>query len=348
VTAARAQCLADLPESRPAVVYAKDSGWLAGLSGRRLVESPADPTFRLSRAQAAPALTPDQLAQQELVDLINDSRNLYEVLGVERWADGAEMRRSYMQRCRSVHPECVPARRPPGRVMREAEPGADRPSLLNPCATASKFPKGHESATTAFQKLSYAYSVLSKPASKRQYDASPSSLYSNLEGSALNPFNFSWQGEDGDQAVADTNAQETFTQVLLSIWTDFIDGDFQAIRVIISASPPASRSLCGTRATVSALTVSLLAGLAGGLNLGPDTVESMEGVFRRLRDLMLSGQRYTRVVQFEIIRLYEIQQALRALRWLDIRGRMRLGLQLTRVVVLVYVPQQISDSKARR
>jgi hypothetical protein len=232
--------------------------------------------------------------------------------------------------------------------MREAEPGADRPSLLNPCATASKFPKGHESATTAFQKLSYAYSVLSKPASKRQYDASPSSLYSNLEGSALNPFNFSWQGEDGDQAVADTNAQETFTQVLLSIWTDFIDGDFQAIRVIISASPPASRSLCGTRATVSALTVRLLAGLAGGLNLGPDTVESMEGVFRRLRDLMLSGQRYTRVVQFEIIRLYEIQQALRALRWLDIRGRMRLGLQLTRVVVSVYVPQRMSDSKARK
>lgn len=63
----------------------------------------------------------------------------------------------------------------------------------------------------------------------------------------------------------------------------------------------------------------------------------MEGVFRRLRDLMLSGQRYTRVVQFEIIRLYEIQQALRALRWLDIRGRMRLGLQLTRVVVSVCV-----------
>lgn len=75
----------------------------------------------------------------------------------------------------------------------------------------------------------------------------------------------------------------------------------------------------------------------GGLNLGPDTVESMEGVFRRLRDLMLSGQRYTRVVQFELIRLYEIQQSLRALRWLDIRGRMRLGLQLTRVVVSVCV-----------
>lgn len=78
--------------------------------------------------------------------------------------------------------------------------------------------------------------MLSKPASKRQYDASPSSLYSNLDGSALNPFNFSWQGEDSDQAVADTNAQETFTQVLLSIWTDFIDGDFQVIRVIISTS----------------------------------------------------------------------------------------------------------------
>lgn len=63
----------------------------------------------------------------------------------------------------------------------------------------------------------------------------------------------------------------------------------------------------------------------------------MEGVFRRLRDLMLSGGRYTRVVSDELIRLYEIQQALRALRWLDLRGRMRLGLQLTRVVVSVCV-----------
>lgn len=64
-----------------------------------------------------------------------------------------------------------------------------------------------------------------------------------MEGTPVNPFNFSWQGEDGDQAVADTNAQETFTQVLLSIWTDFIDGDFQVIRVIISAWPAPSRTL---------------------------------------------------------------------------------------------------------
>ena len=72
-----------------------------------------------------------------------------------------------------------------------------------------------------------------------------------------------------------------------------------------------------------------------GLNLGDETVENLEGVFRRLREILLAGHRYLRVVKFELIRLYEIQHSLRSLSYFDITGRLRLTLQLARVTLAI-------------
>ena len=46
-----------------------------------------------------------------------------------------------------------------------------------------------------------------------------------------------------------------------------------------------------------------------------------------------AGQKYLRLLKFEIIRLYEIQHSLRSLSYFDIVGRLRLTLALTRVTL---------------
>lgn len=70
-----------------------------------------------------------------------------------------------------------------------------------------------------------------------------------------------------------------------------------------------------------------------GLNVGEETVDSLEGVFRRMREVLLVGHKYVRILRFELIRLYEIQHALRSLGYFDIAGRLRLTLALTRVTL---------------
>jgi hypothetical protein len=68
-------------------------------------------------------------------------------------------------------------------------------------------------------------------------------------------------------------------------------------------------------------------------NLSEETIDSLLGTFRKLREVLLTGQKYVRVVLFELIRLYEIQHSLRQLSYLDVFGRMRLTLQLVRLTL---------------
>lgn len=49
--------------------------------------------------------------------------------------------------------------------------------------------------------------------------------------------------------------------------------------------------------------------------------------------LLTAGQKYIHIVRFELIRMYEIQHNLRALPYLDFRGRLRLTFQLARVTL---------------
>lgn len=39
----------------------------------------------------------------------------------------------------------------------------------------------------------------------------------------------------------------------------------------------------------------------GSLNVGDDTVETLEAVLRKMRGLMLGGQRYAGVIRFELV-----------------------------------------------
>ena len=89
-------------------------------------------------------------------------------------------------------------------------------SQQSPCL-CSKFPDSPE-ATEAFQKVSVAYDVLSKPASKRMYDTRPSS----------SPYDFA--------AHPYQRAEETFRSVVLGVFNDFLDGDLETVRTLLRES----------------------------------------------------------------------------------------------------------------
>ncbi|GAA6043376.1 hypothetical protein JCM8097_005290 [Rhodosporidiobolus ruineniae] len=150
-------------------------------------------------------------------------------------------------------------------------------------------------STTAFQRLSYAYETLSKPSSRRIYDLGGGRGYDPATPTAGTP----------------DLADETLNGVLWSVVTEFLNGDFEMIRVFVTALNEGNPSL----------------------NLGDEAVDNIEGAFKRVREAMLSGQRYLRLIKFELIRLYEIQHSLRALSYFDLYGRLRLTLALTRVTL---------------
>lgn len=85
--------------------------------------------------------------------------------------------------------------------------------------SASKFPADEPDATLAFQKVAVAYDILSKPSSRRLYDSrSPSSSY------------------DVFSAHPAGHAEETFRSVIIGVFNDFLDGDLEVIRSLLSES----------------------------------------------------------------------------------------------------------------
>lgn len=169
---------------------------------------------------------------------------------------------------------------------------------LNP-PPCSKFPD-YPAATAAFQKVSFAYETLSKPSSRRMYDVSGRTDFAAAMNNSGDP-----------QSSSAGLGDDTLNGVLYSVFCEFMEGDFEMIRVLVNALNEGNPSM----------------------NLGDDAVDSIEGVFRRLREVMFAGKRYLSIIKFELIRLYEIQQALRQLSYFNITGRLKLTLQLARVTI---------------
>ena len=95
-----------------------------------------------------------------------------------------------------------------------------RTSHVTPISTSltslqsSKFPDNPE-ATRAFQKVSVAYDILSKPSPKRMYDSR----------STKAPFDFF--------ASRTFQAEETFRGVVLGVINDMLDGDLEMVRTLL-------------------------------------------------------------------------------------------------------------------
>ena len=66
-----------------------------------------------------------------------------------------------------------------------------------------------------FQKVSVAYNVLSNPVSKRRYDQNPT---------VSTDF----------AATTNMRAEETLRSVVLGVFNDFLDGDMEVVRTLLS------------------------------------------------------------------------------------------------------------------
>ncbi|PLW29379.1 hypothetical protein PCASD_21352 [Puccinia coronata f. sp. avenae] len=205
----------------------------------------------------------------DLVDQINRHNDLYHVLGFTGYSYYArgqihleDIRKAYISRSRLCHPDKLPQ--------------------YQPC-------------TAAFQKLSFAYETLSKPASRKLYDLSgqtdqafsfesrppgrPTSSYnprkpSDTFASAGRPFHHSAPPNFGPRPSPGFNADDTLNGVLHATFCEFMDGDFEMIRVVINALNEGNP----------------------GLNLGEDVVASLEGVVGRLRSRVVSGKKYVGLI----------------------------------------------------
>jgi len=156
-----------------------------------------------------------------------------------------------------------------------------------------KFP-GNPEATHAFQKLSVAYEILSDPSSKRMYDSRQST-------SSYNFFS----------AQSARNAEDTFKGVVVGVLNDFLDGDLEITRSFLRALNDVNPSL----------------------SIGEDTLNSMLATLQSLRERALTCRTCLFVLHAEVTRLLELQHNFHRLSYLDLMGRSRLTIQLTRVTI---------------
>ncbi|KAK0553550.1 hypothetical protein OC846_002471 [Tilletia horrida] len=240
-----------------------------------LAGSSTTPPPSYDEVQAQHERSAADLAKLQVIDSIIAEQDLYKVLGIRKNAKADEIRRAFLNRSRVCHPD--------------------------------KFPN-YQPSTIAFQKVSFAYQTLSKPSSRRMYDVSGRT---DFAAAMNNPAPGSFGA--GGSAASGMSSDETLNSVLYSVFCEFMEGDFEMIRVLINALNEGNP----------------------GLNLGNDAADSLEGAFRRLRRMLLSGKKYLTIVRFELMRLYEIQHSLGQLSYFDVFGRLRLTLQLARVTLSI-------------
>ncbi|KAA1075662.1 hypothetical protein PGTUg99_034110 [Puccinia graminis f. sp. tritici] len=258
-----------------------------------------------------------------LVDQINRHQDLYLVLGLSGYSalnrqsiKLDDIRKAYISRSRLCHPDKLPQ---------------------------------YEPCTAAFQKLSFAYETLSNPHTRKLYDSnhnrsphafnfdnSSSSSSSRSRNSNSNTYNGGGSNKSNPNPKTDAhthsssysssttgqniNPDETLNGVLHATFCEFMDGDFEMIRVVINALNEGNP----------------------GLNLGEEMIESLEKTFTRLRRVLLSGQKYLGVVRYEMLELWELQAKLRGMSYFNLVGRMRVSLALARVTLLI--PMRIDQA----
>ncbi|KAF8349017.1 hypothetical protein F5887DRAFT_1059940 [Amanita rubescens] len=188
--------------------------------------------------------------------------DLYDILGIPKSVslDRMMLRRAYLSRSKACHPD--------------------------------KFPDDPD-ATLAFQKVALAYDVLSKPSSKRLYDAKASP---NYEAFTPRPANY---------------AEDTLRGVVLAAFNDFLEGDLEIVRTLLKAVHDTNPSL----------------------GLGEDGISSIMEALRAIRERALTCRTCICALHAEITRLLEIKNAFQKLSYFDIMSRSRLTIQLARITV---------------
>ncbi|TFY56395.1 hypothetical protein EVG20_g8939 [Dentipellis fragilis] len=304
------------PSSSSLPSHRKHIAWDSHLTADDILSS--DANDRPSRAGSTESAKQKQ--RRAVIAEILAQTDLYKVLGIDfaPELDKLELRRAYLARSKACHPECVPYL-PRGVIsfispMSPAAPfGAWTPfhsshhfgpstflietlfatELRTDSLFISKFPDNPE-ATVAFQKVSVAYNVLSTPASKRIYDSHPSSReFANME------------------TGAEVRAEETLRSVVIGVFNDFLDGDFEMVRTLLRAMNDLNPSL----------------------RLGEEGISSILTALQSVRERVLTCRVFTQTLLSTFSHLLETQASLSKLSYLSVRPRARLSLRLARITL---------------
>ncbi|KAG0353860.1 hypothetical protein BGZ54_002002 [Gamsiella multidivaricata] len=118
-------------------------------------------------------------------------------------------------------------------------------------------------------------------------------------------------------------SDETLQSVLSQVFFEFMDGDFEVIRNMINT----------------------MNNTAGGVRLGDDVIGVIEEMFLRLRFVLHGCKKYMTLVHDQVQQLSEIHHSMRSLAYLDVLGRFRLTLKLSKVMLTI--PMIIQDEMRR-
>ncbi|CAO3615266.1 unnamed protein product [Mucor hiemalis] len=118
----------------------------------------------------------------------------------------------------------------------------------------------------------------------------------------------------------ENNAVDIFEQVIRQLYIEIMEGEFQTLRTVIHAMNETNRIL----------------------QISDEVLEIAEVGFLKIRDIVLTSQKYYGIVQFELLRLYELQDEIRNLSYFDVWRRMKLSLILAKV--LIQIPLTINNA----
>ncbi|KAG2237045.1 hypothetical protein BDF21DRAFT_20506 [Thamnidium elegans] len=109
------------------------------------------------------------------------------------------------------------------------------------------------------------------------------------------------------------NAVDVFEQVIRQLYIEIMEGEFQTLRTVIHAMNETNKLI----------------------HVNDDVLAIAEVGFLKIRDIILSSQKYYRIIQFELLRLYELQEEIRSVSYFDVWRRIKLSIAIAKVVVQI-------------
>ncbi|KAI8647342.1 hypothetical protein BD408DRAFT_408407 [Parasitella parasitica] len=158
-----------------------------------------------------------------------------------------------------------------------------------------KFVPSYPKATKSFQVLSTAYNTLSQPTKKLTYDR---------QRSGLNHYT---------NCCSEDNAVDIFQQVIRQLYIEIMEGEFQTLRTVIHAMNETNRLI----------------------HINDDILAIAEVGFLKIRDVLLTSQKYYTITQFELLRLYDLQNEIRNLSYFDVWRRLSLSVSMAKLVLKI-------------
>ncbi|KAF9973048.1 hypothetical protein BGZ73_003737 [Actinomortierella ambigua] len=134
---------------------------------------------------------------------------------------------------------------------------------------------------------------------------------------------FVYDSTGGAAGKSMLGGDETLQSVLSQVFFEFMDGDFEVIRNMINS----------------------MNNTAGGVKLGDDVIGVIEEMFLRLRFVLLGCKKYMNLIHDQVEQLSEINHRMRSLAYLDVLGRFRLTLKLSKVMLTI--PMIIQEEMRR-